>query len=1011
MNSPNPSHITYSSEKVIWTIVAKNNGSTPYNSDVKVALSWNHPVNYLRVSSDTDGMQGVQFGDGSAVGTVFNRTTSVWNVGPLSVGQEKRLYVETSFDELQNLDNLLPLILTKTLTLDSGNIPNNVNVVSNDVLRKGVIPFPSEIDCSKVRYGPPGPPGPSGLDNYTLAVQNGFVGDIDAWILSLQGATGPVGPAGQGLAAGGTMGQVLYKTNGTDYMTHWGNPLYDYYLASIGTFDPLNPLVGWTQPPLVDASNAVVQFTDGTIAYYSCNGVVWSLSFKDDVIKRVANYTALRALDNYFHNTVVVDDFSYTGPDGNPYTTLGGIFRKVTAGVENYSTIIVATNGDIWERDWDRIHLQPEWFEIGGTTVMFGTTRPIYNESDRLRYATGIIAATPGTVLMLYPNKTYLSDADNYLSPKMTVIGNNATIKRADTATVLLTANVTIGQTVMTVDDASSLRTGLTIILATGDAVNQNQSLGSITNISVNTITFSDAATINMNTGSKVIRVNNLFAANASDYMGEQVIRQVTFDGNIVNNSHTFDWKYNNTLRSAGANGGFVNLYDCVFLNTPSENVSICKGIVSNCVGNNLGGSFVHIGNANAANLGSVTVKNCYVDGVVMVDPSKNGHGYAFIEFSLNPINTFIEDCRVINSTYGKVLNGFADGKHVKIKNSYFGGLKTGIETFNYAALAIEEGDIFFENNVFESCGDLSFQGNDVQKGFSFNKISLKNNIFVNTRVSFREVSQVYIENNKFLYEDGLFGFSGWTSALTSYKSMLSFLFFDQIKISNNDIIGPIETDMNYCFNGISLINEDDTYVRLDASDVATKFSYAQNIDVLNNHIAWFVKGIVSNGYEYDRACIRQVVGWKYHGNTVYMTKAASNPIYCMGIHAQAGVDCRSNVVYYGNNLSTNFGIVAQGINNSTDAETLLGAIVCGNTVLAAPINQSILVGSINGALTNQYNNVVKDNIVSAGIQNVSGSNSYIADNVVLNTTNLPGYITPPTTVITYGWKENAVSY
>ena len=196
MSSPNPSHITYSSEKVIWTIVAKNNGSTPYNSDVKVALSWNHPVNYLRVSSDTDGMQGVQFGDGSAVGTVFNRTTSVWNVGPLSVGQEKRLYVETSFDELQNLDNLLPLILTKTLTLDSGNIPNNVHVVSSDVLRKGVIPLPNEVDCSKVRYGPPGPPGPQGLDAYLVAVSNGYVGSLDSWLLTLVGPQGEQGEQG-----------------------------------------------------------------------------------------------------------------------------------------------------------------------------------------------------------------------------------------------------------------------------------------------------------------------------------------------------------------------------------------------------------------------------------------------------------------------------------------------------------------------------------------------------------------------------------------------------------------------------------------------------------------------------------------------------------------------------------------------------------------------------------------------------------------------------------------------
>lgn len=76
----------------------------------------------------------------------------------------------------------------------------------------------------------------------------------------------------------------------------------------------------------------------------------------------------------------------------------------------------------------------------------------------------------------------------------------------------------------------------------------------------------------------------------------------------------------------------------------------------NNCKGMNLFGSFVHIGNAKSSNLGGVTVKSCYVDGVVMGDPIKSGHGFGFIEFSSNPINTFIEDCRVTNSNFGEIL-------------------------------------------------------------------------------------------------------------------------------------------------------------------------------------------------------------------------------------------------------------------------------------------------------------------------------------------------------------------
>lgn len=89
--------------------------------------------------------------------------------------------------------------------------------------------------------------------------------------------------------------------------------------------------------------------------------------------------------------------------------------------------------------------------------------------------------------------------------------------------------------------------------------------------------------------------------------------------------------------------------------------------------------------------------------------------------------------------------------------------------------IEIEAGDIYIENSIFESCGDLSFLGNNVRRVFIFNKISIKDNLFVNSRLSFRNVSQVYIENNKFLYENGLYGFNGWTSSLTPHKAMLSF--------------------------------------------------------------------------------------------------------------------------------------------------------------------------------------------------------------------------------------------
>lgn len=44
--------------------------------------------------------------------------------------------------------------------------------------------------------GPVGPQGPAGLSAYEIAVQQGFIGTEQQWLLSLQGATGATGPAG-----------------------------------------------------------------------------------------------------------------------------------------------------------------------------------------------------------------------------------------------------------------------------------------------------------------------------------------------------------------------------------------------------------------------------------------------------------------------------------------------------------------------------------------------------------------------------------------------------------------------------------------------------------------------------------------------------------------------------------------------------------------------------------------------------------------------------------------------
>lgn len=99
--------------------------------------------------------------------------------------------------------------------------------------------------------GGTGTPGADGASAYEIAVANGFVGDVSAWLASLIGPAGPQGdpgPAGQdgapgadgapgtpgadgadgapgqGVPVGGTTGQILAKSSNADYATAWVNP-------------------------------------------------------------------------------------------------------------------------------------------------------------------------------------------------------------------------------------------------------------------------------------------------------------------------------------------------------------------------------------------------------------------------------------------------------------------------------------------------------------------------------------------------------------------------------------------------------------------------------------------------------------------------------------------------------------------------------------------------------------------------------------------------------------------
>ena len=88
---------------------------------------------------------------------------------------------------------------------------------------------------------------------FSLDADNGAAGGAGG------GEAGAQGPAGQGVAAGGSTGQVLAKTSGADYDTHWTDPASNQPEAW--------RLVGQSGQPAFENSWTSYSATDGPVAF------------------------------------------------------------------------------------------------------------------------------------------------------------------------------------------------------------------------------------------------------------------------------------------------------------------------------------------------------------------------------------------------------------------------------------------------------------------------------------------------------------------------------------------------------------------------------------------------------------------------------------------------------------------------------------------------------------------------------------------------------------------------
>ena len=149
-----------------------------------------------------------------------------------------------------------------------------------------------------------------------------------------------------------------------------------------------------------------------------------------------------------------------------------------------------------------------------------------------------------------------------------------------------------------------------------------------------------------------IIRTFNL-ASPPLTYTKNIVIDSVLFDGNKQCNSQTHDWRFNNTLPIRGDN----IVRNSVFKNTPSENLTGCRGVFEDNIAVDLDGSFIHI-SCSPEEAGTEKVSRNYTARTNLVGDEIMGHSEGTITFSSNSRDLLLRDNVFLDG--GEGVFGFA---------------------------------------------------------------------------------------------------------------------------------------------------------------------------------------------------------------------------------------------------------------------------------------------------------------------------------------------------------------
>jgi len=293
----------------------------------------------------------------------------------------------------------------------------------------------------------------------------------------------------------------------------------------------------------------------------------------------------------------------------------------------------------------------------------YQTMPEIYGKTDSIR---AVIAQGSG-IIDLNDNIYVIDKQMNIGNDSITI--QNGGFKRAATPVTYLIEPMDKGASRIIVEDASGFRIGHLLKVLTGAAHGQidDAKLRVILSIEGDTISFANKQNSPAPAGAKVICHAPLVRINTPSPT-HIVFKNVVFDGNVRENNHTHDWRFNYTIDVKSG----VTLDSCLFMNTPAENIYQCGGVIKNCRYRKLGGSFVHWSCKNGIIPPLSIVENNSGRYSNLMGNRISKHSEALFTFSANSQNIIVQGNTCENGKEWVIAKQGHDDYNITVINNYF---------------------------------------------------------------------------------------------------------------------------------------------------------------------------------------------------------------------------------------------------------------------------------------------------------------------------------------------------